>query len=54
VVVALKSALIADVDGQNVAFAGRVPDFMLIMESEDAAEGIRSFIERREADFKGK
>jgi enoyl-CoA hydratase len=31
-----------------------VPELMKLMKSEDTAEGVRSFIERREARFKGK
>jgi enoyl-CoA hydratase/carnithine racemase len=54
VMAALKSARIADVDGQNAAFARLYPDIQPILKSEDAAEGMRSFIERREANFKGK
>jgi enoyl-CoA hydratase len=31
-----------------------VPELMKLMKSEDTAEGVRSFVERREAQFKGK
>jgi hypothetical protein len=31
-----------------------VPELMKLMKSEDTAEGVRSFIERREAKFKGR
>jgi enoyl-CoA hydratase len=31
-----------------------MPDMVPIMKSEDAAEGVQSFIERREANFKGR
>ena len=54
VMAALKSARIAGVEGPNAAFARLIPDLMPIMGSEDAIEGIMSFIERREANFKGK
>ena len=54
VMAALKSARIAAVEGSDLAFARLIPDLMPIMESQDAIEGVMSFIERREADFKGK
>lgn len=54
VMAALKSARIAGVEGSNAAFARLIPDLMPIMGSEDAIEGVMSFIERREANFKGK
>jgi enoyl-CoA hydratase len=54
VMAALNSARIAAVDGNEAAFARLIPDLKPIMESEDAIEGIMSFIERREAIFKGK
>jgi len=31
-----------------------LPDLQPIMQSEDALEGVQSFIERRQARFKGK
>jgi hypothetical protein len=31
-----------------------IPDLQPIMKSEDAMEGVMSFLERREANFKGK
>lgn len=54
VMAALKSARIAAVDGQNAAMTRLVPDLKPIMKSEDAIEGVMSFIERREANFKGR
>ena len=54
VMAALKSARIARVEGPNAAFARLMPDLMPIIGSEDAMEGVMSFIERREANFKGK
>ena len=41
-------------DGDKVAVAKLVPDLMPIMKSEDAAEGVKSFIERRVAKFTGR
>ncbi len=54
VMAALKSARIAAAEGPDAAFARLIPDLMPIMESEDALEGVMSFIERRKANFKGK
>jgi enoyl-CoA hydratase/carnithine racemase len=31
-----------------------MPDIAPIMKSEDAAEGVQAFVERREANFKGR
>ena len=50
---ALKSARIARVQGTKPALARLLPDLMPIMTSQDAAEGVQAFIERREANFKG-
>ncbi len=54
VMAALKSARIAGVEGPEAAFARLIPDLMPLMGSQDALEGVMSFIERREANFKGK
>jgi enoyl-CoA hydratase len=54
VMAALKSARISSVEGQNAALAQLLPDLLPIIRSEDAMEGVMSFIERREANFKGK
>lgn len=51
---ALRSARIARVDGARKALALLMPDMIPLMKSEDAAEGVQSFIERREAVFKGR
>ncbi|MFZ3047842.1 MAG: crotonase/enoyl-CoA hydratase family protein [Desulfatirhabdiaceae bacterium] len=54
VMAALKSARIAEVDGTETAFARLLPDLKPVMESEDAIEGVMSFLERRKANFKGR
>lgn len=53
VMAALKSARIAAIEGSSAAFARLIPDLKPIMKSQDAMEGVVSFIERREANFKG-
>jgi len=50
----LISARIARVDGDRAALARLLPDLMPIMQSEDVQEGLRAFIERRAAQFKGR
>jgi enoyl-CoA hydratase len=49
----LKSGRIARSKGDQAAIERLLPDLMPIMKSEDFKEGIQSFLERREADFKG-
>jgi len=49
----LASAMLARTQGEKPAIARLLPDLIPIMESEDVKEGIQSFIERREAKFKG-
>jgi len=49
----LASARLARARGEAVAFARLLPDLMPMMESEDFKEGVQSFIERRDAKFKG-
>ena len=49
----LTSARLARTQGEKSAIARLLPDLIPIMESEDFKEGIQSFIERREAKFKG-
>jgi enoyl-CoA hydratase/carnithine racemase len=50
----LASARLARTQGEKPAFARLLPDLIPIMESEDFKEGIQSFIDRREAEFKGR
>ncbi len=54
VMAALNSARIAEAEGSHAAFARLIPDLKPVMESEDAIEGVMSFMERREANFRGK
>jgi enoyl-CoA hydratase/carnithine racemase len=49
----LASARLARASGEAAAFARLLPDLMPIMESDDFKEGIQSFLERRDARFKG-
>lgn len=51
---ALRSARISRIQGTKKAIESLVPDLKPIMSSEDARKGIMSFLERREANFKGK
>lgn len=51
---ALKSAKICRLQGQEVALKAVFNDLPQIMMSQDAQEGVRSFLERREARFMGK
>jgi enoyl-CoA hydratase len=54
VMAALRSARLTSIEGQGAALARLIPDLMPLMKSEDAMEGMMSFMERREAKFKGK
>jgi len=49
----LASARLARTQGEDTAIARLLPDLIPIMKSEDFKEGLQSFIERREAKFKG-
>ncbi len=50
----LTSAVQAETEGVQAAFDGLLPAAMRLMESEDAAEGLRSFVERRDGVFEGR
>ncbi|HYV36835.1 MAG TPA: hypothetical protein VE988_14095 [Gemmataceae bacterium] len=50
----LASARLARVHGESAAIARLLPDLAPIMASEDAKEGLLSFIERRQAKFTGR
>ena len=49
----LASARLAQAKGDKAAIERLLPDLMPIMQSEDFKEGIQSFLERRDARFKG-
>lgn len=50
----LKSARLARLEGETAAAERLLTDMIPLMESEDAQEGLRSFIEKRPAQFKGR
>ena len=50
---ALKSAMRAMREGEIIASQQLVPDLVALLGSEDAAEGRKSFVERRPAKFLG-
>lgn len=50
----LKSSRLAMTEGEAVAARRLFDDMIPVMRSEDAREGVQSFLERREANFKGK
>lgn len=54
VVAVLKSSRLAHNEGEAVAASQLFDDMPRVMGSEDAQEGLRSFVERRSAVFKGK
>ncbi|WP_428310018.1 crotonase/enoyl-CoA hydratase family protein [Hydrocarboniphaga sp.] len=50
----LKSSRLAHAEGEAVAASQLFDDMPRVMASDDAQEGVRSFVERRSAVFKGK
>ena len=50
----IRSSRTAQVEGTDAAVAELLVIARELMDSEDAVEGIRSFLERREGDFKGR
>lgn len=50
----LESASIAAHDGPDAAAKALLTQARALMDTEDAAEGLRSFVERREAEFRGR
>lgn len=50
----LKSSRLAQAEGELAAAARLFDDLAVVMRSDDAKEGVRSFIERRSAQFSGR
>jgi len=50
----IRSSRAAASEGPNNAIKALLPEILKLMESEDAQEGMHSFLERRAAEFKGR
>lgn len=50
----LRSSRLALAEGEQAAFKRLMPDIAPLMKTEDVQEGVQSFVERREAVYKGK
>ena len=50
----LRSSRLCMLEGEDAAIGPTFRGMAEVMRSEDAAEGVRSFVERREAVFRGK
>jgi enoyl-CoA hydratase/carnithine racemase len=54
VLATLRNAWLAEREGEAAAAAALLGEARALMGSEDAAEGMRSFVERRPAVFRGR
>ncbi|WP_437617806.1 hypothetical protein [Sorangium sp. So ce1151] len=50
----MRSARTAVLEGERAARNGLLPELKQLMTTEDAQEGLASFVERRAGDFKGR
>jgi enoyl-CoA hydratase/carnithine racemase len=50
----LKATRLAALEGERAAAATLFDDMITVMKSEDAQEGVQSFLERRDANFQGR
>jgi len=52
--VVLESAHRSRIEGEQAAITNLRPDIARLFATEDGAEGVRSFVERRDAEFVGR